>query len=113
MGRPNIVLAGTAALRPAFGPYADAATPGTFALTALRQDLHQATEELTMARIANEGGFRYDYYWGDGICVKTEAIPYNFAWGKPICAKELKPEWSFAWEKPICVKVEKKTDKDN
>ncbi len=107
------VISGTVEFDSQFCAKRERSTPGVFLVTALRQNLHQDTEELTMARIANEGGFCYDYYWGDGICVKTEAIPYNFAWGKPICAKELKPEWSFAWEKPICVKVEKKTDKDN
>ena len=104
------VLSGTAELNEGFCAYRDHSTSGIFIVTALRQDLHQDTEEVTMARIANEGGFVYEYEWSDPICVMEEAIQYNFAWGNPICAKEQEPEWSFVWGKPICVTVEKKID---
>jgi len=104
------VISGTVELDVQFCAKREWSTPGVFLVTALRQDLHQDTEELTMARIANVGGFCYDYYWDDPVCVNVEAIEYTFAWSNPICAKELKPDWSFIWEKPVCVTVEKKTE---
>lgn len=106
------VISGTVELDVQFCAKREWSTPGVFLVTSLRQDLHEDLEEVTMARIANVGGFVYEFWWSDPVCVK-EDIVFDFAWGKPICAKELKPEWSFAWGKPICVKVEKKTDKDN
>lgn len=104
------VISGTVELDVQFCAKREWSTPGVFLVTALRQDLHQDIEELTMARIANIGGFCYDYYWDDPVCVNVEAIEYTFAWSNPICAKELKPDWSFIWEKPVCVTVEKKTE---
>lgn len=104
------VISGTVELDVQFCAKREWSTPGVFLVTALRQDLHQDTEELTMARIANIGGFCYDYYWDDPVCVNVEAIEYTFAWSNPICAKEFRQDWSFIWEKPVCVTVEKKTE---
>ena len=104
------VISGKVELDVQFCAKREWSTPGVFLVTALRQDLHQDTEELTMARIANEGGFCYDYYWDDPVCVNVEAIEYTFAWSNPVCAKEFRQDWSFIWEKPVCVTVEKKTE---
>lgn len=81
------VLSGTAELNPNFVAYTDACTPGPFLVTALRQDLHQGTEQITMVRIAPIGGYCYEYHWSDAVCVKEE-VAWNYAWSDPICAKK-------------------------
>ena len=80
------VISGTAELNPVFCAYKEWCTPGIFFVTALRQDLHQDLEELTMARIANEGGFVYEFAWSDPVCAKVEP-PFTYAWSDPVCAK--------------------------
>ncbi|WP_373726421.1 hypothetical protein [Bacteroides heparinolyticus] len=107
------VLSGTAEFDVQFCAKREYNTPGIFLVTALRQDLHQDTEEVTMSRIADVGGFVYEYSWSDPVCVNEKQLEYNFAWSNPICAKELKTTWSFIWKTPICSKVFIKTNKDN
>lgn len=79
------VLSGTVEFDAQFCAKREWSTSGVFLVTALRQNLQQDTEELTMARIANVGGFCYDYYWSGAVCVNVEAIEYSFAWEQPIC----------------------------
>ena len=55
-----------------------------------------------MARIANVGGFVYEFTWSDPYCVEEEE-PYTFVWGSPVCAQEPGP-YKFAWSNPVCVK---------
>jgi hypothetical protein len=81
------VISGTAELNLNFVVYTDACTPGPFLVTALRQDLHQGTEHVTMVRIAPVGGYCYEYSWSDAVCVQEETI-YGFAWSSPICQKK-------------------------
>ena len=96
------VISGTAELATGFCAYREWSTPGIFFVTALRQDLHEDLEEVTMARIANVGGFVYEYTWNDPYCVEEEE-PYTFVWGSPVCAQEPGP-YKFAWSNPTCVK---------
>jgi hypothetical protein len=87
------VLSGTAELDIRFCAKCEGSTPGIFLVTALRQNLQQDTEQVTMARIANASHFFYDYNWSEPICVQVEDVPYNFAWSEPICVQiEEKPE---------------------
>lgn len=96
------VLSGTAELDIQFCAKREESTSGVFLVTALRQDLRQDTEEVTMARIANEGGFVYEFTWSDPYCVEEEE-PYTFVWSNPVCAQEPGP-YKFAWSNPTCVK---------
>lgn len=98
------VLSGTAVLDIYFKAKTEVSTPGVFLITALRQDLHQDTEEVTMARIANVGGYVYDYAWDDHLCV--EGREYDYSWDKQICVEEPEPTYSFEWVKEICAIVE-------
>ena len=96
------VIAGTAELAAGFCAYREWSTPGTFVVTALRQDLHQGTEYLTMACINHGGSFDYmpyDFAWGNPLC--AEELPYRFAWSGPLCAMEPGP-YRFAWGDPLC-----------
>lgn len=81
------VLSGTAELDYQFHALLDPSTPGVFVVTGLRQNLHQDTEEVTMARIANYGGYFWEYAWSDPVCVKIEQ-PYGFEWSNPICVQK-------------------------
>ena len=94
------VLEGTAELDPFFGAKTERLTPGVFLVTAIRQDLHQGTEHLTMARMANAGGLDYSFAWGDSLCILVED-PYDFAWTGPVCAQEPGP-FRFEWSNPVC-----------
>ncbi len=96
------VITGTAELDPLFRAKREGSTPGVFLVTALRQDLHQGTEELTMARIANAGGFVHEFAWSEPVCVEQEE-PYRFEWSSPVCATEPGP-YKFTWGSPVCVK---------
>ena len=80
------VISGTVEFDSQFCAKREWSTPGAFLVTALRQNLHQDTEELTMARIANEGGFVYEFAWSDPVCAKVEP-PFTYAWSDPVCAK--------------------------
>ncbi len=102
------VLSGTAKLEPGFKAFTDANTPGVFLVTALRQDLHQATEEVTMARITSESILHYDAEWSDPVCA-IEPMPelkYETEWSDPVCAKETTPEpkYEATWSDPVCAK---------
>ena len=81
------VLSGTAELCNVFCAHRDLSTSGIFLVTALRQDLQQDTEEVTMARIAGVGGLVYDFEWSDPVCAKV-VQQFSYAWSDPICAKE-------------------------
>ena len=96
------VISGTAELGVQFCAKREWSTTGVFLVTALRQDLHQDTEEVTMARIAPVGGFVYEFTWSDPFCVEEEE-PYTFEWSSPVCAKEPGP-YEFAWSNGVCVK---------
>ena len=104
------VISGTAELSAGFCAYKEWSTPGIFLVTELRQDLHQDTEKMTMARIANVGGFKYEYEWSSPICVK-EPQRFNFAWSDPICVRV--PGYSIIWSDSVCVKKEEKNKNDN
>ena len=72
-----------------------------FLVTALRQDLHLATEEITMARIADRNASPYyEYDWSGPVCAVMEQ-PYTFAWSEPVCAMAAGP-YRFAWSEPVC-----------
>ncbi len=107
------VLSGTAEFNGRFCAYREYSTPGIFLVTALRQDLHQDTEEVTMTRIADVGGFVYEYSWSDPVCVNEKLMEYSFSWSDPVCAKKPVTIWSFNWSSPICSKKWIKTNKDN
>ena len=96
------VISGTAELSTIFCAYREWNTPGIFFVTALRQDLHEDLEEVTMARIANVGGFVYEFTWSEPFCVEEEE-PYTFIWSNPVCAQEPGP-YKFSWSKGVCVK---------
>ena len=96
------VLSGTAELDIQFCAHREDNTPGIFLVTALRQDLHEDLEEVTMARIANVGGFVYEFTWSEPFCIEEEE-PYTFIWSDPVCAKEPGP-YKFSWGKGVCVK---------
>ncbi|MCR5038052.1 MAG: hypothetical protein K6A94_01780 [Bacteroidales bacterium] len=96
------VLSGTAELDFQFHAFLDHSTPGVFVVTGLRQNLHQDTEEVTMARIANVGLFDYEFEWSDPYCAEEEE-PYKYTWSSPVCAQEPGP-YKFAWGNGICVK---------
>ena len=96
------VISGTAELATGFCAYRELSTPGVFLVTAIRQNLHQDTEEVTMARIANVGGFVYEFTWSEPVCAEEEE-PYTFIWSSPVCAKEPGP-YKFSWSKGVCVK---------
>ena len=95
------VITGTAELDIQFCAKRENSTSGIFLVTALRQDLHQDTEHVTMARIAPVGGFVHEFAWSDPYCVEEE--PYTFVWSSPVCAQEPGP-YKFAWSNPTCVK---------
>ena len=96
------VISGTVELATGFCAYREWSTPGIFFVTALRQDLHEDLEEVTMARIANVGGFVYEFTWSEPFCVEEEE-PYTFIWSNPVCAQEPGP-YKFSWSKGVCVK---------
>ena len=96
------VLSGTAELDIQFCAKREGSTPGTFLVTALRQDLHQDLEHVTMARIAPVGGFVYEFAWSDPYCAEEEQ-PYTFGWSNPVCAKGPGP-FRFGWSNGVCVK---------
>lgn len=96
------VLSGTAELNTGFCAYREYNTPGIFLVTGIRQDLQQDIEHVTMARIANVGGFVYEFTWSDPYCVEEDE-PYSFVWSGPVCAQEPGP-YKFAWSNPTCVK---------
>lgn len=96
------VISGTAELNAGFCAYREWSTPGIFLVTALRQNLHEDLEEVTMARIANVGGFVYEFAWSDPFCAEEEK-PYSYEWSSPVCAKEPGP-YKFTWGNPVCVK---------
>lgn len=96
------VLSGTAELDYQFHALLDHSTPGVFVVTGLRQNLHQDTEEVTMARIANVGLYDYEFEWSDPYCVEEEE-PYKYTWSSPVCVQEPGP-YKFAWGNGICVK---------
>lgn len=100
--RVQPVISGTAELSAVFCAYKERSTPGVFLVTALRQDLHQATEEMTMARIAGVGGFVHEFTWSCPVCAEEEE-PGTFAWSKPVCIKDPGP-YKFSWSKAVCVK---------
>lgn len=95
------VISGTAELSTIFCAYREWSTPGIFLVTALRQDLHEDLEKVTMARIANVGGFVYEFSWSDPFCAEEEE-PYSYEWNSPVCAKEPGP-YKFSWSKGVCV----------
>lgn len=84
---PQPVISGTAELDVQFCAKREWSTPGVFLVTAIRQNLHQDTEELTMARIANAGGYVYEFSWSNPVCVKEKRMDYTFDWSDPVCAK--------------------------
>jgi len=94
------VITGTAELDPLFRAKLEASTPGVFLVTALRQNLHQATEHITMARIANVGNHDHEFAWSQPCCALEEE-PFTFAWSQPHCTAE--PHFSFGWGSPACV----------
>lgn len=97
------VLTGTAELDIQFCAKRETNTPGVFLVTALRQDIHQDTEELTMVRISNAGGFaHYSFAWHNPLCAEQEQ-PYGYVWSRPVCIREPGP-FEFAWCKAVCVK---------
>lgn len=95
------VISGTAELSTGFCAYREWNTPGIFLVTALRQDLHEDLEKVTMARIANVGGFVYEFSWSDPFCAEEEE-PYSYEWSSPVCAKEPGP-YKFSWSKGVCI----------
>ena len=96
------ILSGTAELRREFLAFTDASTPGVFLVTALRQDLHQATEEVTMVRIAEKNPL-YVYEWEDPICAMEWMEPYKYEWESPICTIVESAAYEHEWENPVCV----------
>ena len=96
------ILSGTAELRREFLAFTDASTPGVFLVTALRQDLHQATEEVTMVRIAEKNPL-YVYEWEDPICATEWTEPYKYEWESPICTIVETAAYEHVWGNPVCV----------
>lgn len=94
------VISGTAELDVRFCAKRENNTPGVFLVTSLRQNLHQDTEEVTMARIANVGSFVYEFAWSEPYCVEEEN-PYTFQWSRPLCAKDPGP-YKFSWSNGVC-----------
>lgn len=95
------VISGTAELDTGFCSYKEYSTQGVFFVTSCRQNLHQDTQEVTMARIAPKGlKTFYTFAWSNSYC-SEEPEPYYFAWIAPICAKVTGP-YSFAWSNGIC-----------
>ena len=83
------VLTGTAELTPDFCVHSEGSTPGRFVVTALRQDPKSDTEEVTMAKIANIGGFSYEYRWSDPVCVQEQhTYHYEYEWSNAVCVKK-------------------------
>jgi hypothetical protein len=83
------VLTGTAELTPDFCVHSEGSTPGRFVVTALRQDPKSDTEEVTMAKIANIGGFSYEYRWSDPVCVQEQhTYHYEYEWTNAVCVKK-------------------------
>ena len=96
------VLSGTAEFDGQFCAKREESTSGIFLVTALRQDLQQDTEKVTMARIANMGGFVYEFSWSNPFCTEEEG-PYIYEWSSLVCIKEPGP-YKFSWGKGVCVK---------
>lgn len=101
------VISGTAELDILFRAKREAFTPGVFLVTALRQDLHQATERLTMACIggyADTGetppGFTFQASWTDHLCTLAQAT-FAFLWSDPFCTLRPGP-FQAAWSDPLC-----------
>lgn len=95
------VISGTAELDTGFCSYKEYSTQGVFFVTSCRQNLHQDTQEVTMARIAPKGlKTFYTFAWSNPYC-SEEPEPYYFSWIAPICAKVTGP-YSFAWSNGIC-----------
>lgn len=102
---PQPSISGTAELDPAFYAKREDATPGIFLVTSLRQDLHQGTEHLAMARIGGAGvGWQhsnvYSFAWSGPVCAEEEE-PYSFEWSGPVCAEDPGP-YQFSWGGPVC-----------
>ena len=96
------VLSGTAELDTVFLAKREESTPGIFLVTRLRQDLHEDLEEVTMARIANAGGYVYEFAWSNPFCVQEEPS-FAFAWSNPFCVQE-RQAYGFSWSNGICAK---------
>ena len=94
------VISGTAELCHVFCAFKEWSTEGTFLPLAIRQDLHQYTEQLTMVRIGSRddepGGGQ-----GGGIYPGT---PFSAAWSNPVCAEE-EPRFAFVWANPLCIQA--------
>lgn len=98
------VLAGTAELDTRFGTRTDNATPGTFLVTALRQDLHQDTEHVTMVRIDMQGGAvvtpPFEYEWSQQVCAAFEP-PFEYEWSQQVCTAR-STKLGFLWSGNVC-----------
>lgn len=101
------VLSGTAELDPFFSAKTEASTKGVFLVTALRQDLQQAIEHVTIDCIG--GYYNYDIptgnpfhaAWSDPLCALSQAS-FAFLWTNPLCT--LKPgPFQAAWSDPLCI----------
>lgn len=110
------VISGTARLCHVFCAFKEWSTEGTFIAVGIRQDLHQATEHLTLARIGSwddepgggsggggGGGIQpytaWQAAWTDPLCAQQEAR-FAFVWADPLCTQ--KPDFQAAWTVPLC-----------
>ena len=110
------VISGTARLCHVFCAFKEWSTEGTFLAVGIRQDLHQATEHLTLARIGSwdddpgggssgggGGGIQphivWQAAWADPFCTQQEAH-FAFVWTDPLFTQ--KPDFQAAWADPLC-----------
>lgn len=107
------VISGTVKLCNVFCAFKEWSTEGTFLALAIRQDLHQDTEELTLARIGSwsdasgggqgggsQPGFPYQAVWSNPFCAEEEAH-FAFLWANPFCTQTPGP-YEAAWTEPLC-----------
>jgi hypothetical protein len=110
------VISGTASLCHVFCAFKEWSTSGTFLAVGIRQDLHQATEHLTLARIGSwdddpgggsgggqgggtQPGTTWQAAWADPFCTQQEAH-FAFVWANQLCTQ--KPDFQAAWTVPLC-----------
>ena len=96
-------LSGTAELNPIpLLPRSDASTQGVFLATAVRQDLIEDTEEITMALVQPPAP-RYTAVWDGPVCA-TEEERYSRQWSNPVCVPAVE-HYGHRWSGPVCARV--------
>lgn len=101
-----IELSGTANIITGLAKHTDATSEGYYMLIGDKQNLHDDTSEIRIARLMPPCDV-FSFAWSGDVCAVVEEQPYSFAWSGDVCVKVQVAAYTYTWYKYICVTVKK------